>query len=505
MEKRDDVRATECKNHPPVEKYSGKVEEELKYQIHNGCYKVCESKPIIVSPLGAIPKDNADIRIIHDCSRPTGNSLNDYAIPSSVHYENLERAYELAGPGMYMCKVDLKSAYRSVAIHPDDYLMTGFQFKFAGESNPKYMYDVRLPFGCKKGPMIFHRLSQSVKRMMIRRGYDGIVVYLDDFLCVADSFEKCREMQCTLISLLIQLGFCVSWEKIVGPSQCIQFLGVLINTVQCSASLSDEKMRLLVDKLSSFQGKRRASKRQLQSLAGSLNWACQVIRGGRFFLRRILDSICKLKQQSHKCILSVEFHKDLQWWLEYSQHFNGTIYYRQTERVIIHTDACNVGAGMFCAGDWQYVNWEQDVPEATSLHINYHEVLAAVFGVRKWAHVAQDCDIIIITDSTVAKSIINKGRCKNGFVNEWLRSMFWTMTKYNLRVRAIHIPDALNQLPDAISRLHEPGQILRLYSLLSAWYHSPQKFTLESYCNHMSPDAFQVVLPQLIKWISRLN
>ena len=37
--------------------------------------------------------------------------------------------------------------------------------------------------------------------------------------------------------------------------------------------------------------KRRASKVQLQSLAGSLSWPCQVFRGGRVFLRHIVDTI----------------------------------------------------------------------------------------------------------------------------------------------------------------------------------------------------------------------
>ena len=46
------------------------------------------------------------------------------------------------------------------------------------------MYDTRLPFGAKLAPTIFHKLTQAVRRMMNRRGFDLVIVYLDDFFIV---------------------------------------------------------------------------------------------------------------------------------------------------------------------------------------------------------------------------------------------------------------------------------------------------------------------------------
>lgn len=492
-------------NHPSVAQNQKRVEHELEDQLEKGNYRLCAEKPTIISPLGAIPKDSNDIRLIHDCSRPVGSSLNDYSMPSPVQYENLEKAYSIARPGWYMGKIDLKSAYRSVAIHPDDYTMTGIQFKFSNNPSSSFLFDVRLPFGAQKGPQIFHRLSQAVKRMMARRGYNEVIAYLDDFFFVAETYERCQEIQRELISLLIKLGFCISWKKVVGPSQRVEFLGVTLDTTTCTASLSEIKMSKLYDKLLWFDSKRRASKRQLQSLAGSLNWACQVVRGGRFFLRRILDCISKLKQMWHKCILSAEFRKDLEWWIQFSRNFNGTIYYAQAEKVFISTDSCNEGCGVFSRGDWQYVNWKRDIPKVSSLHITYQETLAIILGVARFAVQYRNCDIVVVTDSTVAKGIINKGRCKSPYVMNWLREMFWLMTVFNVRVHAIHIPGSLNQIPDAISRLHEPGQVLRLHSLLKSWYHCSDIPFLNMCYENMSPAAFQVVAPHLIKWACRMS
>jgi hypothetical protein len=47
--------------------------------------------------------------------------------------------------------------------------------------------------------------------------------------------------------------------------------------------------------ISEFMGRARATKRQLQSLAGKLCHAAKVIRGGRTFLRRLFSCISKLK------------------------------------------------------------------------------------------------------------------------------------------------------------------------------------------------------------------
>ena len=305
-------------------------------------------------------------------------------------------------------------------------------------------------------------------------GFTNMVVYLDDYFIVEDSYEKCRLAQITLIKLLIQLGFQISWKKVVSPSQKIEFLGVLFDSSCCTASLSQSKLAALYEKLEGFRHKTRASKRQLQSLAGSLNWACQVIVGGRYFLRRILDSLQCLKLASHKCKLSVQFHKDLEWWLDYCATFNGMVYQKHSHQQAMHTDACNEGAGVFFKGQWYYINWAGDFPNISKLHINYKEVMAIILGLELFAPSLANSEVTVVTDNTAAKGILNKGRSRNKFVMSWLRRLFWLCTYFNIAFRVIHLPGTLNQIPDAVSRLHEPGQILRLYSLMCDWSHASQ-------------------------------
>lgn len=185
-EPRSEKKVVEQRNHKSALEYKTAVERELVDQINKGHYIVAAKKPTITSALAAIPKDKDNVRIIHDGSRPIGNAMNDYSGPVSVKFQSLGDACKLAKPGYYCAKVDLKAAYRSVCIHPDDYAATGLKWTFEGDKDPTYLFDSRLPFGSNVGPFIFHRLSQAVRRCMARRGMGDVVAYIDDFfLCAA--------------------------------------------------------------------------------------------------------------------------------------------------------------------------------------------------------------------------------------------------------------------------------------------------------------------------------
>ncbi len=163
---------------------------------------------------------------------------------------------------------------------------------------------------------------------MASQGFPNVIVYLDDFLCVEESYDRCALAQNTLLSLLISLGFQISWKKVVGPSRVLSYLGIEIDTRNCTLSLSGGKVKKLKAKLETFQSKERASKRQLQSLAGSLNWACQAVRGGRYFLRRVIDSVNCLKRPNHKFKLTNDFKLDVKWWLCFLDTFNGCVNFK---------------------------------------------------------------------------------------------------------------------------------------------------------------------------------
>ena len=470
------------------------VDEELRKQVADGHYVVASERPAIISPLAAIPKDDTSVRLIHDGSRPRGQAMNDYTDHHSVRYQSIQDACKIAKPGYFCAKLDLKNAYRSLAIHPDDYKATGIAWEFEKDVET-FLFDTRLCFGSKLGPHIFSRTSNAIRRIMIREGFQGIVCYLDDFFLAFPTYDECESALFFLIKLVRRLGFNVSWKKVVSPSTHVAFLGIDIDTVDCSLSLGSEKLHALHEKLKLFKNRARASLKQLQSLAGSLNWACQVTRGGRFFLRRILDTMGQLKHARHKAKLGLEFRKDLSWWLTFLHSFNGRLYFREASDVHVSIDACQSAAGAFCAGDWVYSTFRGDWPLMASKHINYKEVCAVICAVNRWAPMWRNRAVVVHTDSTVAKAVINKGRSKDTYVNELLRAMCWLSIKYNFELRAIHVPGAINLIPDTISRLHERGNLDYLALLLTRWHHNrPPPLHLAA---HMSDASLRFLCEQV--------
>jgi hypothetical protein len=474
-------------NHQSTQRYKKQVEAELVSQIALGNYVCASKQPTVVSALGAIPKSDGSVRLIHDGSRPVGTAMNNYSNPDPVRFQTLQDACSLAKSNYFMAKVDLQAAYRSVPIHPDDYAATGLKWTFGDATEPTYIFDTRLPFGSNKGPGIFNKLSQAIRRCMVRRGFRGLVAYIDDFFICAPTYEECKYWMDMLIRLVRKLGLLISWKKVEGPVQRLTFLGVQIDTKRSTVSLDQQKLSQLQQELWVFSKRTRASKQQLQSLAGKLNWASNVIRGGRFFLRRIINSMSSLKQQRHKTQLGSDFYADLSWWLTFLETFNGTAYYTcDTQHV--HVDACNAAAGSFWLGQWEYIVFHCDMPKASRLHINYKEICAVVRAVDKWSQLWQGHTVVFHTDSTVTKAVINKGWSKNVYINSLLRRMAWKCAKLNIRVKAAHVSGSINTMADTISRLHEPGRIYDLLQLLSRWHHGHTPNTPLK--DHMSIQAF---------------
>ena len=460
----------ECKNYrsatDPMVK--DKIEAQIKHELQHGHYRVTNEKPTIVSALGAIPKKNSDkVRLIHDCSRPCGQAVNDFADPNKFQYQTIQDAVDLITPGCYLAKLDLASAYRSVKIHPSNYKATGLQWQFAGDNSPTYMVDCRLPFGAAASPEIFNELSQAVCRIMADRGSPGIVCYLDDYLVVSESFQKCLSTLNELMSVLRFLGFSISYDKVEGPSQCLTFLGIQLDTVHMTLSLSDNRLRELRSELSLFSNLEKVSKRQLQSLAGKLNWATQCIYGGRCYLRRIIDRINSLRYAWHRTRLTKGIREDISWWLHFMDRFNGSVLMVDSRpAAALSIDACSMGAGAFYLGDWVYTRWRPAV--ASGVHINTKEIMALEPAVLRWAPLWANKTVYVHSDNVTAVAAFNKMSCKDPIGMAAIRRIFWMSVAFNFRLKAKYYPGCYNTLADAVSRAEMPGGWQRLYDLLNS-------------------------------------
>jgi hypothetical protein len=443
------------------------VEEHILYEIANGRYEKVSHKPTFVSPLGAVPKrEKGKIRIIQDCSRPPGGAPNDFAEISPFKFQSVQNAVDLLHRGDFMCKIDLKDSYRSVRIHPSSFEATGLKWRFQGDSFDTYMVDKALPMGMSHSPAVFNKLTQAVRAMMKKRGFD-IVAYLDDFWLSASTYGECTRALNTLLALLRKLGFAINYSKVECPCQRLTFLGIEFDSLAMTLQLPENKLGVLHSEICEFYLRSKVSKRELQSLAGKLNWATSVINGGRSHLRRLIDRISTLRQPWHRTRLTHDMKADLQFWIDYMYFFNGRARMVDSRpSASISIDSCGLAAGGYYAGQMVYTPWNAFSREIADLHINDKEILALELALAQWAPQLRDKSIFVHSDSMVACAVIKRGSSKNPIVMASLRRVFWLSTVFNFRIRMCFYPGVRNVVADRISRLHEPGG---LEKLLSVW------------------------------------
>lgn len=95
------------------------------------------------------------------------------------------------GRGTLLAKLDLKSAYRMVPIHPEDRPLLGM--KWRGKT---YNIDKVLPFGLCSAPIIFTALADALQWLIKQEGVDFLEHYLDDYVTMGEAGTggACQEM-----------------------------------------------------------------------------------------------------------------------------------------------------------------------------------------------------------------------------------------------------------------------------------------------------------------------
>ena len=97
----------------------------------------------------------------------------------------------------------------------------------------------------------------------------------------------------------------------MGPSTCITFLGIQIDTEAFELRLPTEKLTRLQELVQSWFGRKACTRRELESLVGHLSHAASVIRPGRTFLRQLLSMLKLAKSPNHYVRLNLGAQADL--------------------------------------------------------------------------------------------------------------------------------------------------------------------------------------------------
>ena len=302
---------SDCKNYKSALENKITLDKLFRKEIELGRFSRQYEKPIRSQAIGAVPKKDSLVpRPITDCSRPYDNSLNSYMQTEKFCFSTVEQAVLASNPFSYYAIVDIESAYRWVPIYPPHAQLQGFRWQFSDEAQEHYYVDNFLCFGLAIAPSIFNRISSAVVRIIQRAGFKCLS-YLDDFLLIADTADTCRQAQFYLIRVLIKLGFAVNWTKLVGATQRVQFLGLIIDSALQHIELPADKLEKLISLALDYVTRQKVTKRELQVLAGHMTFAARAIYGARPFARLFIDVVNTLRRSHYKFRLTPIYKSEL--------------------------------------------------------------------------------------------------------------------------------------------------------------------------------------------------
>lgn len=463
------------------------VDNLILTELRAGKYLVVENKPHCIHSLGAVKKGDNSYRPITDCSRPEGLSVNNHM--NKTHcpfvYNSVDDVTRMMRPGIYSATIDISAAYRAIPIKEEHRQFQGLRWRLSGSLS--YLVDTHMCFGARCAPYVFTQIGNFIVRCMNRRGFHGILNYIDDFICFGDSFAQCQEVQMDLINLLLRLGFYISWKKCSSPSQVTKYLGLLFDSQQMRVVLPEEKLAKLHMELEFFKNRTRATRRQLQRLCGILSHCARVVHGGRTFSRwmcNLLKGLCN----NQRIRLSTAFKEDLLWWTSFAARFNGTasiIKYNYGEGPWFATDASADGYGIFASGDWVagYFNQPQEIRPSNfdtlksdhghwqnvhlpcsqqNSNINFWELVPVWIAIKRYAPGCKNMHIVAFSDNMQVVHAINKGVSSNSSSMYLLRCIFWECVNYNVYLSARYIPGEFNIIPDLLSRLSKDKYVRAL-------------------------------------------
>lgn len=239
-----DVQSYDCENYQSVHEpgIKDKMDKIIHEELTLGYMSVVEEKPTCIHALGVAPKPDGGVRPITDCSRPVGSCVNEKMskIVESFSYKSIEDVVTVLNPHDFLSVIDIKSAYRSVAINPDHSCYQGLRWDFG--DGPFYIVDHRLCFGLRCGPYYFSLISDFIQKILVEKFDMRVIQYLDDFCVLGGSYEECMYFQQQVISILRYVGFAISWGKVTTPATEVIYLGIIVDSDRMELRLPQQKL-----------------------------------------------------------------------------------------------------------------------------------------------------------------------------------------------------------------------------------------------------------------------
>ena len=131
------------------------------------------------------------------------------------------------GTGTLLAKVDVKSAFRLLPVHPADCHLLAMNW------NAQIFIDTCL---LRSAPKLFNILADLLSWILEQKGVYPLRRYLDDFLLISPpKLSACSNNLQIILKVCSHLGIPLVTEKIKGPTKILTFLGITLDTQNMEA------------------------------------------------------------------------------------------------------------------------------------------------------------------------------------------------------------------------------------------------------------------------------
>ena len=305
-------------------------------------------------------------------------------------------------------------------------------------------------FGCRQSGGSHQRVSNAVVYLMQKNGFKTLA-HVDDFCGVGSTRATAAASFAKFEDTTTDLGLELAKEKTVRPTQRLEFLGLYFDTVDLTITIPEVKLREVVDEAACWRDRTAASKQEVQSLAGKLNFISLCVSPGRKFLARILAAL-RAAEPGELINITTEVHKDLNWFVMFASACNRRVMFSpKLNEFVIECDACLQGSGGFSSTHYYHAQFTST--HTARYHISQLEALNIVQALKSLTpHHLTNARVVVHTDNIAAMYALNTGRTKDVTLAACAREIRLFAAFRQLDILVAHVPGVELVLADALSR-----------------------------------------------------